>query len=237
MEVLLSSETWSTSARSWSSLASQKMGTCSTPVAAVACLARATAVAALSNVSRGPPNSPTCWPVTTPRAPLRSLAMLARVAGLSPKGDALAFPAPRQVRQPFSGEQLGRIHARPSGAPIRTTAQRRPGAVAHCEVVAEELRRVRQRRNVDNTQLLIKILVREPKSFDQIELGQCDTTPFPQLEHAFNWMRYLPPRCRMTVRPMAAKSTPAQKVSVLQQKQSLRETCRRENRDRGQARR
>ena len=63
-----STETWLISARSWSVVAIQNTGTLSLP-ALVASFASLTVVSALKRENNGPPNNPTCCPVTNRRGP------------------------------------------------------------------------------------------------------------------------------------------------------------------------
>ena len=91
-------------------------------------------------------NRPTCWPVTTARAPLRSLAMLARVSGPAPKvRDWRSRESASAAGLEVDGN--GRIHLPPRGSePYSAVGTGDVGvAFAHGEEVAKELRRVGQR--------------------------------------------------------------------------------------------
>src|SRR6185295_11593721 len=77
-----------TSVQSWSSVWSQKIGMHGRPVRSATQRARATALAALCSVYRGPRNTPTCCPVTTHVAPGRSSAATPSSRALEAGSDA-----------------------------------------------------------------------------------------------------------------------------------------------------
>ena len=149
---LLSSETWSTSSKSWSSVASQKMGTCSMPVSAVAWLARAMAVAAFSRVSSGPPSSTTCWPGDDSPCAGAQLRNVGQRGRSRTKREALPFKRIGQgcgvsLREFCSGRLHPLIADRVGPIPLAQGRVRIAGA--QVEEVAEEFGSVRQRCNGD----------------------------------------------------------------------------------------